>query len=180
LVVFPGFSICLIYLVCETINEKYTLNEVNKVAWQIVTKKINGNNYLYAKSTKRAPDGSIEEKYLGTPDDVVAMVDSFRNPPQPQITDKEFGAVAALWSVAERLQLRETLDSIFPKRNSGPSVGEYLLVGAISRVWNRLVSVALRNGIKKLFFPGCWVTRPNASPASGFGIIVTILPKNSS
>jgi len=63
-----------------------------------MTKKINGNNYLYAKSTKRPKDGNVEEKYLGTPDDVVAIVDSFRNPPQPQVVDREFGAVAALWS----------------------------------------------------------------------------------
>jgi hypothetical protein len=43
------------------------------VAWQIVTKKVNGNNYLYAKNTKRGPDGAVEEKYLGTPDDVGSL-----------------------------------------------------------------------------------------------------------
>lgn len=48
------------------------------------------------------------------------------------MADREFGAVAALWSVVERLRLPETLDTIFPKRNSGPSIGTYLLVGALS------------------------------------------------
>jgi transposase len=90
-------------------------------------------SYIYAKNTKRPKDGPVKEKYLGTPDDIVAMVDSFRNPPQPQVVDIEYGAVAALWSVVERLNLQETLDTVFPKRNDGPSIGTYLLVGALSR-----------------------------------------------
>jgi transposase len=103
------------------------------VAWRIVTKQVNQNTYLYAKSTKRSKGEPVEEKYLGTADDVVAIVDAFRNSPAPTIVDKEFGAVAALWSVAERLNLVATLDSVFPKRNSGPSIGTYLVVGALSR-----------------------------------------------
>jgi transposase len=103
------------------------------MGWRILSKNVNGNTYLYAKNTKRPKSGPVEEKYLGTPDDIVAMVDSFRNPPQPQVVDIEYGAVAALWSVAERLNLQETLDTVFPKRNDGPSIGTYLLVGALSR-----------------------------------------------
>jgi hypothetical protein len=61
------------------------------------------------------------------------MVDSFRNPPEPQVADREYGAVAALWSVEERLNLQETLDKVFPKRNDGPSIGTYLTIGALSR-----------------------------------------------
>jgi transposase len=103
------------------------------MGWLILNKMVNGNTYLYAKSTKRPKDGPAEEKYLGTPDDIVAMLDLFLNPPQPQVVDIEFGAVAALWSVVKRLNLQETLDTIFPKRNDGPSIGTYLLVGALSR-----------------------------------------------
>jgi transposase len=105
----------------------------DKVAWRIVTKQVKQNTYLYAKSTRRSQDEPGEEKYLGTADDIVAMVDAFNNPPAPAVVDKEFGAVAALWSIAQRLNLVALLDEVFPKRNHGPSIGTYLIVGAISR-----------------------------------------------
>lgn len=104
------------------------------MAWRFMTKRNNGNEYLYVKQTKRTIKGEpAEEKYLGTADDIVAIVEAFKNPPAPAVIDKEFGAIAALWSIAERLNLVAILDSVFSKRNNGPSIGTYLLVGALSR-----------------------------------------------
>jgi transposase len=45
-----------------------------------------------------------------------------------------FGDVAALWHVAERLELLPLLDSVLPaKRHQGLSCGQYLLLAAINR-----------------------------------------------
>ena len=79
---------------------------------------VNGNQYFYAKCTgKRQANEPAEEKYLSSADDIVAIINAFHNPPAPEVHDREFGAVAALWSVAERLNVVPELDSIFPKRN---------------------------------------------------------------
>ena len=95
-------------------------------------KTTNGKQYFYAKRPRRRGEPA-EEKYLGSADDIVTIIDAFRNPPAPAVSDLEFGAVAALFSVAERMNVIGELDAIFPKRGGGPSIGTYLLVGAISR-----------------------------------------------
>jgi transposase len=124
------------------------------VAWKILSKTVNGNQYFYAKSTgKRQANESAEEKYLGSADDIVAIIDAFHNPPAPEVNDREFGAVAALWSVAERLNVVPELDSIFPKRNNGPSIGTYLLVGAISRCLEPLSKRAIPDWYQKTILP---------------------------
>ena len=46
---------------------------------------------------------------------------------------REFGASAALLSLARRLQLVEHIDRHLPKRGSGPSVGTYLLAAVLNR-----------------------------------------------
>jgi hypothetical protein len=102
------------------------------VAWRIVIKNEHGKDYFYTKSSSRKEEPAAE-KFLSTSDDIVAIIDAFHNPPPPVVVDREFGDVAALWSVAERLNVINILDSIFPKRNSGPPIGTYLTVGAISR-----------------------------------------------
>lgn len=55
------------------------------MAWKIVSKTVNGNQYFYAKNTgKRLPNKPVEEKYLGSADDIVAIIDAFHNPPTPE------------------------------------------------------------------------------------------------
>jgi hypothetical protein len=54
------------------------IGQIYRYRWQIelfFKMLVNGNTYLYAKSTKPPKDGSAEEKYLGTPDDIVTMVE---------------------------------------------------------------------------------------------------------
>jgi transposase len=45
----------------------------------------------------------------------------------------EFGAVAALWDLASRLDLVGTIDRHVPKRQQGASIGQYLALAAINR-----------------------------------------------
>ena len=121
------------------------------MAWRIVTKNVHGKEYFYAKSSSHKEPTA--EKFLGTADDIVAIIDAFHNPPPPVVVDREFGTVAALWSVAERLDVINILDANFPKRNSGPSVGTYLVVGAISRCLEPISKRATPDWYEKTILP---------------------------
>jgi transposase len=123
------------------------------VAWQIVTKTVNGNKYQYGKQTHKSSSEPNSEVYLGTADDIVAIVQAFHHPPAPEVTDREFGAVAALWSVAEQLGVIEKIDTIFPKRSGSPSIGTYLMVGAISRCLEPVSKRATPDWFDKTILP---------------------------
>jgi len=47
--------------------------------------------------------------------------------------EHDFGATAALWDMAQQLDIIGTIDSHAPKRNQGASVGEYLLLATLNR-----------------------------------------------
>lgn len=59
----------------------------------------------------------------------------------------EFGAVAALYDLAERLQVAQCIDAHIPKRGAGPSVGTYLVVAIL----NRCVAPCSKAGIAEWF-----------------------------
>ena len=105
----------------------------------IAPKKIAGHTYYYARECKRV-DGKpkiVWQRYLGKAEDIIAKCARDSSTPgavQPMhaaLTD--FGAVAALYDLAERLGIREVIDRHVPKRGSGPSVGTYLLVATLNR-----------------------------------------------
>ena len=50
------------------------------MAWQIVTKTVNGNKYHYGKPTSKSTSDPGTEVYLGTADDIVAIVQAFHQP----------------------------------------------------------------------------------------------------
>lgn len=109
----------------------------------ISKQNINGNFYYYAIETKRI-DGKprvVSKKYLGTYDDIVRKL---TEPPQPQvITNRDFGLVAAIFDIAQRLQFVEMVDGVVPKRLQGATVGQYMLIAAL----NRCVSPTSKNQI---------------------------------
>jgi len=123
------------------------------VALRITDKRVKQNVYYYAVNSHPKPASPAREIYLGSAEDVVTMVEGFRNPPPPVVTDREFGPIAALLSIANRLELTKILDEIFPKRNSGPSVGTYLLVGAISRCLQPISKRATPNWYEQTILP---------------------------
>lgn len=103
----------------------------------LTKKRKNGHDYYYVTKSGRV-DGKprvIYQKYLGRVEDVIArLVDDKpqREPDEAVCTD--FGGPAALLSIAESLGLRDTIDQNVPKRDQGPSVGDYILLAAINRV----------------------------------------------
>jgi len=69
--------------------------------------------------------------YLGSADTLLHRLQSQAEPTRARLT--QFGGVAALYDLAEQLQLVPLIDQYAPKRHQGPSVGQYMLVAAINR-----------------------------------------------
>ena len=103
----------------------------------LTPKIIDGHTYYYARYCQRVDSKPkiVRTVYLGKIEDLVAAAESARQPPQPLETEvAAFGDVAALWHIAQRLELLPLLDSVLPaKRHQGLSCGQYLLLAAINR-----------------------------------------------
>jgi transposase len=89
--------------------------------WQIVeSRRING---------KPRP---IVLMHLGTAENLLRRLQEGAGKPLKAIV-YEFGALAALWNLAEELGLVETIDRCVPKREQGLSCGRYILLAALNR-----------------------------------------------
>ena len=103
----------------------------------LTIKTIAGKRYYYARECKRV-DGKpkvVWQKYIGKADDIIAAMTG-PEPGIPAVSDAlvtEFGASAALWQLAKRLNLVGLVDEICGKRHQGLSVGQYLTLAAINR-----------------------------------------------
>ncbi|MFH1438708.1 MAG: IS1634 family transposase [Pseudomonadota bacterium] len=89
--------------------------------WQIVeSRRVNG---------KPRP---IVIMHLGTAESLLRRL---REGPGKAIKAKviKFGAIAALWNLAQELGVVEIIDKHIPKRNQGLSCGEYILLAALNR-----------------------------------------------
>jgi transposase len=106
----------------------------------IIKKTIRGRAYYYARECRRV-DGKptiVWQKYLGRADDIIAALVPPQTDTHPPARPREavitdFGAVVALYDLAQQLKLSDHIDRHVPKAGSGPSVGTYLLLAAINR-----------------------------------------------
>jgi transposase len=116
----------------------------------LVKKTIRGHPYYYARECQRI-DGKpkiVWQKYLGKAEDIVTAVTASPGAGEPgTAVITEFGAVAALYDLAERLGLAAHIDGHAPKRGAGPTVGTYLLVAIL----NRCVAPCSKAGIAEWF-----------------------------
>lgn len=102
----------------------------------ITKKKIRGRTYYYARECQRinGKPKIVWQKYLGKAEDIVAAMTGGAREAQPErAVVTEFGAVTALFDLAQRLRFVEHVDRHVPKKGAGPSVGTYLLVAALNR-----------------------------------------------
>ena len=70
--------------------------------------------------------------------------------------EREFAAPAALWGIADKLQVVETIDRHAPKRQQGATVGQYMLLAAVNRAVgpsskSKLASWYQRTVLQRLF-----------------------------
>jgi len=102
----------------------------------LTAKQIDGHTYYYARYCQRVNGKPkiVRQVYLGKIEDLVASSEQAHLPPQPLETQiASCGDIAALWDIAQRLDLVPLLDSLFPKRHQGISCGHYLLLAALNR-----------------------------------------------
>jgi transposase len=99
-----------------------------------LTKKIiRGKPYYYLRECQRVGGKPkiVSTIYLGPPQ---SILDRLMRPEPAQVAIHEFGASAAVWDMAQSIDLLATIDRYLPKRGSqGPSVGQYILIAALNR-----------------------------------------------
>src|SRR2546430_122610 len=101
----------------------------------IVPKTIRGHRYYYLVQTAWVNGRSryVKQLYLGKAEDIGKLFEEATAPVPTQGLPFEFGGTAALYSVAQQLQLAEIIDRHVPKRNQGLSVGQYALLAILNR-----------------------------------------------
>jgi len=102
----------------------------------LTSKIVNGHKYYYARVCKRVNGKPkiVQTHYLGTAEKMIENAHGPKQMPRAkEVCILELGATGALFDIAQRLQLVEIIDRHAPKRNQGPSVGQYMLVAAINR-----------------------------------------------
>jgi len=106
------------------------------MAVSLVKKIIRGHPYWYARECQRV-DGRpkiIWQKYLGKAELIATALGAPSVPDPPkEVSFGEFGGSAALWDLAQQLDLPATIDRHTRKRNQGVGVGTYITLAALNR-----------------------------------------------
>ena len=104
----------------------------------IIKKKVKKYTYYYLVESARVNGKPriVNQKYLGTAEDIGNAVSAKgQKVPDPEFsTVLDFGAVCALYDIAEKLGVKAIVDEVSGKRKQGLSVGDYILLAAINRV----------------------------------------------
>jgi transposase len=101
----------------------------------LTKKKVRGQTYWYLLECRRV-NGKPRitwQKYLGTADRVLELVNRAERTGGPMEVDVEGFGPAPLLALAREMRIAETVDSLVPKREQGYSVGEHILIAAINR-----------------------------------------------
>jgi len=102
----------------------------------LTPKVLKGRTYYYARECQRV-DGRpkiVKTIYLGSLEQIIQSVTQAQQPlPPHQARLAHFGAVAALYDQAQKIELVPLIDAQVPKREQGLSVGQYLLLAALNR-----------------------------------------------
>lgn len=99
----------------------------------LVKKLKQGRPYWYVTETARVNGQPrvVRQRYLGTVEAIEAAFDAAFEP--LRVEEAEFGATAAMWSLAQGVGLGIAVDVACPKRDQGLSVGTYLQAAAVNR-----------------------------------------------
>jgi len=105
------------------------------VAGYIFKKKSRGKTYYYAGQSKR--DGKKVrrkwEVYLGSFDKIVKTMGEGVLLPD-EVSSTPYGLYAAFVELAKRIDFVDIIDAVFPKRDQGLTIGEYVFLGILARL----------------------------------------------
>jgi transposase len=122
----------------------------------IVGKRRGQHTYYYLVESARV-DGKpriVSQEYLGTAEEVMAKLAGAASGEPVRSQHKQFGDLAAVWSMLERLDVAGIVDSIAPRRaDAALSVGTYIALATA----NRVVTPC-----SKLAFADWWTTTAGA------------------
>jgi len=103
----------------------------------IVGKRRGKRTYYYLVESARV-DGQpriVSQQYLGTAEEVLARLSGTATGAPVRSQHKQFGDLAAVWSVLERLEVAGIVDAVAPRRShAGASVGTYIALAVANRV----------------------------------------------
>jgi transposase len=95
---------------------------------------VRGHAYYYLVESRRinGRPRPVVLQYLGTADSLwQRLQQAATRPLHARVI--QFGGAAALYDLAQQLQLTQLIDETVGKRQQGPSVGQYMLVAALNR-----------------------------------------------
>jgi transposase len=124
----------------------------------IVKKKKKNRSYYYAVESARVEGEPriVWQKYLGTVDAIVRRAEEAAPPKPKETVVFEAGGVAALLRIAQRLGLVELIDAVIPKREQGPSVGQYMLLAALNRALAPCSKLAIGDWYEETLLRRLW------------------------
>jgi len=103
----------------------------------IVGKRRGKRTYYYLVESARV-DGEpriVSQQYLGTAEEVLARLSGTATGVPVRSQHKQFGDLAAVWSVLERLDVAGAVDAVVRRRShAGASLGAYLALATANRV----------------------------------------------
>lgn len=137
-----------------------------------IIKKVKKNKaYYYAVQSGRVNGKPriIWQKYLGTIDDIINHKDKSSDRLEVAEVDVfEAGAVAAMLGIAKKIGLIEIIDSIVPKRDQGPSIGEYIALATINRITSPCSKLKMPEWYKKTVLYRLWMHSPDSFTSQHF------------
>jgi transposase len=123
---------------------------------RLMRKTVRGHTYWYAVESKRV-DGKpriVWQRYLGKMEDIIARCT--QGPAAYDVLVYEFGAVAAVLAIAQRLQLEAIIDRHLPRGRQQVSIGRYLLLASINRVVAPCSKVQIGHWYEKTVLRRLW------------------------
>ena len=96
-------------------------------------KIINGKTYYYYSKWAwvNGKCRRIWQKYLGDLKSIVSAIDGKPEPLYAEVF--QWGLPMALWNECLNANVRQEIDKLYPKRNQGLTIGDYITVAAINR-----------------------------------------------
>ncbi|WP_240676900.1 hypothetical protein [Actinacidiphila soli] len=103
----------------------------------IISKRRGARTYYYLVESARV-DGKpriVSQQYLGSGEEVAAKLAGQSAGAPVRSQHKEFGALAAVWSVLERLGVASVVDQVAPRRaDAALTIGTYIALATTNRV----------------------------------------------